>query len=96
MNILWFQSGGCSGCTLSFLGLEEMDLIEWSRSMQLNWLWHPSLTEHSGSETQAMLDAVLKDEIKLDIFALKGRLSWDQTAADAFICLPEPKHLPRS
>ncbi|MGE4500121.1 MAG: HupU protein [Hydrogenovibrio sp.] len=72
MNILWFQSGGCSGCTLSFLGLEEMDLIEWSRSMQLNWLWHPSLTEHSGSETQAMLDAVLKDEIKLDIFCLEG------------------------
>ncbi|GAB6069197.1 hydrogenase small subunit [Thiomicrorhabdus hydrogeniphila] len=72
MNILWMQSGGCSGCTLSFLGLEEMDLLNWSQEMDLNWLWHPSLTEHSSDETQAILQDVISGKIPLDIFCLEG------------------------
>lgn len=72
MNILWMQSGGCSGCSLSFMGLEEMDLVSWSNTFGLNWLWHPSLTESSSYETQEMIQKVLKKEIKLDIFCLEG------------------------
>ncbi len=72
MNILWLQSGGCSGCTLSFMGLEEQDLRSWSQALNLNWLWHPSLTEHSGDETQALVQKILAGEIKLDIFCLEG------------------------
>jgi len=72
MNILWMQSGGCSGCTLSFLGLEEMDLLSWSQEMNLTWLWHPSLTEHSADETQTLLQEVMDGHIPLDIFCLEG------------------------
>ena len=71
-NVIWLQSGGCSGCTLSFLGFEALDIIQWSHSLNLNWLWHPSLTEHSGEETRALLDAVLTDKIKLHLFCLEG------------------------
>ncbi|MCF6254321.1 MAG: HupU protein [Thiomicrorhabdus sp.] len=72
MNILWLQSGGCSGCTLSFMGLEEQDLLSWSNMLDLNWLWHPSLTENSAQETQTMVQKVLNNEIILDIFCLEG------------------------
>ncbi len=72
MNIIWLQSGGCSGCTLSFLGMEELDLISWSKTMGFNWLWHPSLTEHSGTETQNIINKVLNDDIALDVFCLEG------------------------
>lgn len=83
-NIVWLQSGGCSGCTLSFLGLEEMDLIQWSKNLHLQWLWHPSLTEHSGEETLSLLQSILNKEIPLDLFCLEGSVIMGPNGTGAF------------
>ena len=45
MNILWLQSGGCGGCTLSWLGSEHGSLFRVLADEGLELLWHPSVSE---------------------------------------------------
>jgi Ni,Fe-hydrogenase I small subunit len=45
MNLLWLQSGGCGGCTLSWLGSEHGPLFRLLADEGIDILWHPSLSE---------------------------------------------------
>ena len=47
-RLLWLQSGGCGGCTLSLLGAEGPDLLTAFEAANIEVLWHPSLSELSG------------------------------------------------
>jgi uptake hydrogenase small subunit len=44
MNLLWLQSGGCGGCTLSLLGAEAPQLFETLAGAGIRILLHPSLS----------------------------------------------------
>jgi hypothetical protein len=44
MNLLWLQSGGCGGCTLSWLGSEHGSLFRELAAEGIELLWHPSLS----------------------------------------------------
>jgi len=72
LNLLWLQSGGCGGCTLSLLCAESPDLITVLESAGINLLWHPSLSEASGTELQDILAQVMAKEIRLDLLCLEG------------------------
>jgi NiFe hydrogenase small subunit HydA len=71
-TLIWLQSGGCGGCTLSLLCAEGPDLITALETAGIDVLWHPTLSEATGSEAVAILDAVRSGAIKLDILCLEG------------------------
>lgn len=71
-NLLWLQSGGCGGCSLSLLGAESPDLLTTLESAGINLLWHPAISEPNGSDFIELLQGIMNGEITLDIFCLEG------------------------
>lgn len=72
LNLLWLQSGGCGGCTLSLLCAESPDLITALEAAGIHLLWHPSLSEASGADFRDLLEQIKEGEIPLDILCLEG------------------------
>ncbi|WP_394699085.1 HupU protein [uncultured Cohaesibacter sp.] len=71
-KLLWLQSGGCGGCTLSLLCAEGPDLVTAFEAAGIELLWHPSLSLESGAELHSLLDAIRSGEQSLDILCLEG------------------------
>ena len=71
-TLLWLQSGGCGGCTLSLLCAESPDLVTSLESGGIELLWHPSLSEASGQEVMDLLEQLKREAISLDILCLEG------------------------
>lgn len=72
LRLIWLQSGGCGGCTLSLLGQQEPDLVTALRAAHVEVLWHPSLSEATGAEARAILDAAADGTQPVDILCLEG------------------------
>ncbi|WP_374384211.1 HupU protein [Dongia sp.] len=72
MNLLWLQSGGCGGCTLSLFNAENPDLVTALEAAHIDLLWHPSLSQASGREVIEILERVRAGNIRLDILCLEG------------------------
>ncbi|MBR1279725.1 HupU protein [Bradyrhizobium sp. AUGA SZCCT0283] len=72
MNLLWLQSGGCGGCTLSLIGAESPDLLTVLDIAGIDLAWHPSLSEATGFELHELLARLLSGEEPLDILCLEG------------------------
>ena len=62
MNLLWLQSGGCGGCTLSWLGAEGLPLFATLADEGIEILWHPSLSEAS-ARTQLIMDSPVPESM---------------------------------
>ncbi|HQS09283.1 MAG TPA: HupU protein [Xanthobacteraceae bacterium] len=73
-NILWLQSGGCGGCTMSLLCAEGPDLITTFDSAGIRMLWHPGLSEETGSEALAVFERVRSGALRLDALCVEGSL----------------------
>lgn len=71
-NLLWLQSGGCGGCSMSLLCAENPDLIAQLETAGIHLLWHPSLSETGGAELIALLESILAGNTPLDILCLEG------------------------
>ncbi len=72
LSVLWLQSGGCGGCSMSLLNAESPDLYTRLRSVGIELLWHPSLSEASAEAFVALLTAIESGEQPLDVLALEG------------------------
>jgi NiFe hydrogenase small subunit HydA len=72
LNLLWLQSGGCGGCSLSLLGAEGPDLFTSLAGAGIRLLWHPSLSEASGRSLIELLQAIVDGEQRLDLLCLEG------------------------
>ena len=44
LNVLWLQSGGCGGCSMSLLCADTQDFAAMLRGAGLHLLWHPALS----------------------------------------------------
>jgi uptake hydrogenase small subunit len=73
-TVLWLQSGGCGGCTMSLLCAENPGLTERLGDAGIELLWHPSLSEASGDEALRQIDAVLSGRRRLDALCVEGSL----------------------
>jgi len=73
-NLLWLQSGGCGGCSMSLLGAEGPDLLATLETAGIDLLWHPSLSERSGSEVRALLQSIVDGETELDMLCVEGSM----------------------
>ncbi len=71
-NLLWLQSGGCGGCTLSLFNAESPDLLTGLKAAGINLLWHPSLSEQCGEELHSLLNQIVEGDLHLDILCLEG------------------------
>lgn len=83
-NLLWLQSGGCGGCSMSLLNSEQPSLTTFFRAAGIHLLWHPSLSESSGKELLDLFECVLNDEIRLDILCLEGAVIHGPQGTGAF------------
>ncbi|MFK5984975.1 MAG: HupU protein [Pseudomonadota bacterium] len=74
LKLLWLQSGGCGGCSLSLFGAESPDLLTTLESANIELLWHPSLSEQSGAELIELLESIIKGEVALDLLCIEGSI----------------------
>ncbi len=71
-SVLWLQSGGCGGCTMSMMCAETPGLIPILQSFGLDFVWHPSLSEESGAEVQTVLGDIVSGRQALDVLCFEG------------------------
>lgn len=71
-RVLWLQSGGCGGCSMSLLNAESPDLYTTLERSGIELLWHPSLSEASAEEFLALLQAIRAGDEPLDALCLEG------------------------
>ncbi len=74
-TILWLQSAGCGGCTMSLLCAENPGLIETLGSFGIRILWHPALSEESGEAAAEILRGVEEGRIHLDALCVEGAIA---------------------
>ncbi|MDF0600235.1 HupU protein [Psychromarinibacter sp. C21-152] len=74
MNVLWLQSAGCGGCTMSLLCAENPNLFDTLGDAGISFLWHPALSVETGAEVRALLDAVERGETVLDVLCVEGSI----------------------
>lgn len=71
-RVLWLQSGGCGGCSMSLLNAEQPDLYGALEALGIELLWHPSLSEASGDEFLQLLARLESGGESLDALCLEG------------------------
>ena len=74
LNLLWLQSGGCGGCTLSLLNAEQPHLYDRLADAGIRLLWHPSLSVETGAEALDILTDCAEGRERLDILCVEGAL----------------------
>ncbi len=72
LSLLWLQSGGCGGCSLSLMGAEAPDFLCALRAAGIHLLWHPGLSEQDGEGFQTLLRPIFEGEMRLDLLCLEG------------------------
>lgn len=74
MKLVWLQSGGCGGCTLSWLGSEWGSLFATLHDAGIELLWHPSISEASAEEARKLLEACADGQQPFDILCIEGSM----------------------
>jgi ferredoxin hydrogenase small subunit len=71
-TLLWLQAGSCGGCTMSALSADDVGFGAVLARFGIRVLWHPSLSEESGTEAIAILDDVAEGRVPLDCLCVEG------------------------
>ena len=70
-TLLWLQSGGCGGCTMSLLNAEQPTLFDALDDMGIDLLWHASLSA-GGTPLPQLLEEIENDQRQLDLLCVEG------------------------
>ncbi len=73
-TVFWLQCGACSGDSMSLLNVDAPDLAEASRILDLDILWHPSLSNGSPKQYDALLEELCEGERELDVLCIEGSI----------------------
>ncbi|MBL8362395.1 MAG: HupU protein [Rubrivivax sp.] len=73
-NVLWLQSGGCGGCSMSLLNADTSDFPAQLEAAGVKLLWHPSLSLACGDELIALLDDCVAGRMPVHALCLEGAL----------------------
>lgn len=74
MNLLWLQSGGCGGCTMSLLCADTPDLLTRLDASGIDLIWHPSLSEAGMDEALRLFEDIRSGHLRLDALCVEGSL----------------------
>ena len=71
-TLYWLQAGGCGGDTMSIMNAEYPNLFKLLRMMDIEVLWHPSLSANSPDELSLIHQEILQDKQKLTVLCVEG------------------------
>lgn len=71
-TLLWLQSAGCGGCTMSMMCAEAPGLFDTFSNFGIDLLWHPTLSEASAGEVTGLLADIAEGRRSLDILCFEG------------------------
>jgi hydrogenase small subunit len=71
-TLYWMQAGGCGGDTLSLLSAESPDLLEALRLLDLEVLWHPTLSRQTAGEHERVVEEITRGDRPLDVLCVEG------------------------
>jgi len=83
-TLLWIQSGGCGGCSMSVLNAESPDFYTSLTLNNIELLWHPSYSEASGKEFLQLLAQIESGKITLDALCLEGSVMMGPNGSGRF------------
>lgn len=72
MKLLWLQSGGCGGCTLSWLGYEQGPLFEVLAEEGIELAWHPSVSAAGLDAAVRLLEDCASGREEVGILCVEG------------------------
>ena len=59
VTLYWLQCGGCGGDTMSLLSAESPDVVELLELLDIQVLWHRSLSDDSPRRHQELVDLLM-------------------------------------
>jgi NiFe hydrogenase small subunit HydA len=74
INLYWIQCGGCGGDTWSLFNAETPDIVELTQNLNIEILWHPSISNKSIADQEEMIERLLAGEQALDILCVEGSI----------------------
>jgi hydrogenase small subunit len=74
VTLYWLQCGGCGGDTHSFINAEAPNAVELFEMLDIDLLWHPTLSNQNHVEQRALTERILNDEQPLDILCVEGSI----------------------
>ena len=74
LNVLWLQSGGCGGCSMSLLCADTPNFAALLQRNGIELLWHPALSLHGDHDLLTLLDDCLSGRVRLDALCIEGAL----------------------
>ncbi len=73
-TLYWLQGGGCGGDTWSFMCAESPDITELFHQMDLNLLFHPSISCTNLADVEDLNRRIIEGEQRLDILCVEGSI----------------------
>lgn len=73
-SLLWLQSGGCGGCTMSLLGAEDPSFPDALELSGIKLLWHPALSVEQDRSLPELLSDILEGRQSLDYLCIEGAM----------------------
>ena len=71
-TLYWLQGGGCGGDTFSLLSSESPNVFSLFQALDVELLWHPSLSNICQEEQTDLHGRILSGKTPLDLFLLEG------------------------
>ena len=71
-TLYWLQCGGCGGDSMSLLSQESPELVDLLTMLDIELLWHPSLSTLSSNQHLQLLDRIRSGEQPLDVLVVEG------------------------
>ena len=74
LKLLWIQCGGCGGDTWSFFNAESPNVTELFGSLDIELLWHPSISVNSPNTLKAIHEDLISGVRELDVLCVEGSI----------------------
>lgn len=87
-NVLWLQSGGCGGCSMSLLCADTADFFGTLEAAGIRMLWHPSLSLETGADALRILESCASGETPVHALCVEGSMLRGPNGTGRFHILP--------
>lgn len=94
LRLLWLQSAGCGGETVSLLGADQPDLLTLFDSLDIELVWHSAFSTLQGEQALELFERYESGREALDIFVVEGAVCTSHHLRPADTG-PHAKHIER-
>lgn len=72
LKLYWLQCGGCGGDTWSFFNGESPNVVELFSSLDIEVLWHPSLSSNCKNDQKKIDEDLMSGSLNIDVLCIEG------------------------